>query len=149
MTLNFGGGDLFGKADDEGRKKKELHFSIAPCAFIGTLPLLDNLLIVTSYIETVVGATIRAPVQLPHRSVITGAILKGNAGLGNVTWSLLRNEIGSEGTQNTIVTALADVFAKADQAFSDVDVFKYSYTLIVANTANNDKIYGAVITYTI
>lgn len=147
MTLAFGG--LFGKRDDEGRRKDETYYSISPTAFTSFEPDIDDLNITGGRLQTTAGMVIiQAPVNLPHGALITSAIVYGNAGLSDETWSLGKDSVSSD-SGITIATASVNTFANSAQSESDVDNLNFTYDISVSTPEAADILYSAVIIYNI
>ncbi len=87
-----------------------------------------------------------APVSLPHRAIVTGAIIYGNAGAQAETWSLLRRSLNGT-TQVNMANANINT---EDTSISNatIDNSAYRYYFYTSSVDDGDTIYGARITYT-
>jgi len=87
-----------------------------------------------------------AAVHLPHGAVVTGIIVYGDAAATAESYTLYRT---NKDDQNGDTLAQANI-GTADATISNatIDNSNYTYVLSTSTLDTDDKIYGAVITYT-
>lgn len=147
--LRFGG--LFGSPPVDDGTRKDLHFvSIPPCAFTTPNPDVDDVLISTTAFRYQTGTVswFFAPIQVPHGSTITGAIIYGGSGLNSTNFYLYELNL-SVGGANTIVSSTVNTYALADQSVADVDNELYCYELVIQLPVAYQSVYGARVDYRI
>ena len=149
MALNIGS-NLFGKADDEGKKKKEHYYSVHPSSFLSADPRDDDIIYGAGNLRVAGGipAYLVAPLNLPHGAVITSAVVYGNVGLSTDGWIVTKQSVTAS-AGNTLAFANCNTWANANQAYSDVDNLNFHYCVLVTLPDATDELYGAVIIYTI
>jgi hypothetical protein len=86
------------------------------------------------------------PVNLPNGAVVTGAVVYGNAGTADETWTLRRITI-SDGTAATMATAACNT---EDTTISNatIDNSLYAYSISITAPVTSDVFYGARVKYT-
>lgn len=142
------GNNLFGRARSEGTRDKYL--SIPPCAFV---PANTNTSV--DYSAADVGTALLAgagqlfaPVILPHNATIISAVVFGNAGLSNESWSLEQERLDGAGGSGEFIGGSINVEVNANNDGMFVDNQRYIYTIVINDVEQFDKSYGARITYT-
>lgn len=149
MVLDFGAGGLFGKRDDEGRRKKEFYYSISPADISASQPDVEDVGRTASVF--LVGANISLaiiPLQLPHGATITGVILYGTA---NDTYYIARKPVnaGSSTSFGSATVGSAITISSANQQYTLVDNLNYGYLIYTDTIEATEQLYGGVVTYTI
>lgn len=112
-----------------------------PCTDYITKSDSGHLLINISNIQTV------ASVFLPHGSVVTNILVKGNAAAASKIYYLKRIKISDRST-NEMAAAYINT-ADSSINFDAIDNSLYSYYIYTSALESDDEIWGAVITYTI
>ena len=87
-----------------------------------------------------------AAVNLPHGAVVTGAIVNGNAGAEDQTWSLIR--LTRINISTSIMTSALINTENTTISNTVIDNSVYSYFLSIDDHIADYTIYGARITYT-
>lgn len=83
-------------------------------------------------------------VNLPHGATVTAVIVKGNT--STETWTLYRTQM--DGTANAMASSTINT-ADITITTAIIDNSVYGYSIVTSALDINDKIYGAIIAYTI
>lgn len=146
MALNFGGG-LFAL---EGKVKESRIWSCPGTNFKPTQPDVDDIQY-SSHTAIASGNTISwfAPISLPDGATIYYAVVIGNATAGAETWEL--SKCDNAGTSCSQVGG-ANINIQAPIIYpqnAEVDNLNSVYVFRTSSLDAGDKIYGALIMYTI
>ena len=153
MVIDIPGG-LFGQSDVRETATADpsgtSYWSIAGALFHAEQPDVQDVLRVQTrgYIDVSAGnVPLFAQVNLPHGATVTAAVVYGNVGATDETWTLYREELNASDVGEALGTAFVGT---EDTSISNgiVDNSTYKYWFVCVSMETNDRIFGARITYT-
>ncbi len=130
-------------------KNKTSFWSCPGQNFSGNNPDIDDIVYATTNSDVTAtggGDPLVAPVFLPQGAVVTSAIVYGNAGTNDETWTLHRATL-TTGAGSTMASASVN---SADSTISSATIDNNTFCYFIRTTplTATDEIFGARITYT-